>query len=144
MRAMRPLATRRANSGGGIGARDDDDRNPLGHFFQPLRESDALRGRCVRLVEVVEHEGAWQWQCREQIAEKAANEAREVLLRLRRELRQRRRRLAGELLCGDPQVMQECRSVGIAGVVLVPEVAPVPRLEIASHERRLSGARCRA
>ena len=124
-----------------IGTRDHDDRDPLGHFFQSLREGGALLGRRVGFVEVVEDDDARQWQCREEIAEEAANEAREVLLRLRRELRQRRRRLAGELLRGDAQVMQERRSVGVAGVVLVPEVTPVARLEIARDERGLAGAR---
>jgi hypothetical protein len=97
-------------------------------------------GRCVRLVHVVEDDRARKRECAEELAEEAAHEAPEILLRLGRELRQRRRRLARERLRSHPEVMQERRAVRVAGVALVPEVAAGARLDVARHERRLAGA----
>jgi hypothetical protein len=126
--------------GRGIGARDHHDRDPFGHLFECLRERRALLGSRVGLVEVVEDGDARVRQQREEVAEEAADESREILLRLRDEMRQRRRRLARELLRGDAEVMHEGRRIGIAGVVLVPEVPQAARLEPARDERGLAGA----
>src|SRR4030095_14593971 len=58
-----------------IGARYHDDRNALGHLFQSWRESRALSGGGVGVVEVVEDDDARRRQCGEEIAKEAANEA---------------------------------------------------------------------
>jgi hypothetical protein len=127
-----------------IGARDHDDRDALGHFLQSLRERRPLLGRGVGFVKVVEDDDAGTGQHREKIAAEAADEPCEVLLGLRGEVGQGRRRLAGQLLGGDAQVVHERRGVGVASVELVPDVTPAARLQIARHERGLAGARCGA
>ncbi len=127
-----------------LGPRHDDERDAFGNLFEPLRQCGALPRRRARLVEVVEDDGARVRQDREEIAEEAAREAREILLQVGRVERQRRRRLARDLLRGDPHVVDERRRIGVADVDLVPEMSSLADLEPARDERRLPGSRRRA
>src|SRR4030095_5368253 len=104
-----------------------DDRDLVGNLFEALRERGTLLRRRIGFVEGVEDEHARKRQRREEIAEEGPDEARKVLLRLGRELRQRRGGLAGKLLRSHAQVVQERCAVRIAAVVLVPKVAAVAR-----------------
>jgi hypothetical protein len=81
-RAIRPLATRRANSGGGSARDITTTVIRSGTSSSPCAKARALAGRGVGLVEVVEDDDARRRQCGEEIAEEAANEAGKVLLRL--------------------------------------------------------------
>ncbi len=127
-----------------IRARENDHVGALRDLFQSLRQRRTLRGRRSRLVKVVEDDGAASREQRKEIAEEPARETPQVLLRLGREQRECRRRLACDGKRGRPHVMDERRRIGVAGVDLVPQVAPVAGLQVACDERRLAGSRRRA
>jgi len=137
---MRPLAARRANSGGGSDRDYHDDGDPVGHLVQTLRERDALFRMRGRLVEVVEDEHAWSGQRREEIAEEGPDEADEIVLRLGSEYGQPIRNPPCELAGREPEVVDERRAVDVADVAVVPEVRQVSRLQVARDERRLADA----
>jgi hypothetical protein len=135
---MRPLA-RAARTRRRIGARDHDDVDALGHLFESLREARALLRRRVGLVEVVEDDDARRAATREEIAEEAADEAREVLLGSDVKCGSDAA-LARELLRGDAQVVQE-RRVSASPASTGTRGDAAARLEIARDERGLARAR---
>jgi len=64
-------------------------------------------------------------QRRVEVAEEAAGEAREILLRLRREERKRLRPFAGKAFRCNDQKVEERRRIGVTRVELIPEM-PAP------------------
>src|SRR5437660_4555971 len=106
-----------------------------------MRERRALFRRRIGLVEVVEHRCARMRQRRVEVAEEAACEAREILLWLRREERQRRRLFGGETLRSGAEKVEERRGVRVARVELIPEMTPLARFEPARDQRGLARAR---
>ena len=141
IRAMRRLATSRANSGGG-------SPREIAMTVMPSGTSSSACANAARSSVPVR--ASWKLsrtmtrgprQYGEELAEIGSREARDVLLRLRVEVRQRRRLLPHELQRRHPHVMHEGRGVAVGDVDLIPEVTQAARLEIARDERRLACAR---
>ena len=122
-------------------AGEHDHADAFGDLLQALRERRALQCGGARLVEVVEHDQRVRGQQGEELAAERAREARQVLLPLGGEHRQRRSAVADELDRRQAQVMEERRRVAVAGVDVVPQVRQAPRLDVARDQRRLAGSR---
>ena len=135
-----PVGDQPCELGRRIGARDDEQRDAVGNFFQSLRNRSALLGARARLVKVVEHQRERTRQHRTKIAKETAREPCEVLLRLGRKQRLRRA-LFRKRRGGGAHVVHERGRICVAAVDLVPDVTLVARLEVTRHQGRLAGTR---
>ena len=124
-----------------VGAREHDDVDAFRELLEPCGEGCALVGGRARLLEVVEHDQRAVRERGEQVAAEAPGEAREILLRLGGEHRQRAAPLAEQRLRRLAHVVHERGGVAVADVHLVPQVRQLPRLGVARDQRRLARSR---
>ncbi len=127
-----------------LGARDHDDGDALRDFLHSVRESAALLGSGVRIMEAVQNDHRRTWQHRKELAKVSPRKTCEILLRLRVEVGQRCGVLSDQLQCRHSHVVDERRGIAVRDVDLVPQVTQFPRFEVARDQRRLAGTRRRA
>ncbi len=121
-------------------AAGDDDAAVLRHVREAGLERGVQRALGRHLVQVVEHQREGRARAREQLAEEAARERREVGVLQRGGPGQLERRRAVELARGVAEVVEEGRDVGVVRVHLVPEAAVAARFDVARRERGLARA----